>query len=289
MRKKTGTTFDKIFGKESKKLNSREISWMLEVSQASLMGLNNEQQVDYLYKKIDDGMNRYLDASKTPFDVALEFHFHPLMDKKIKFSSYAPIFSSSKDQTIIEENVTEFLRGLSDFVVKLKAAKSEIKPGSAMQIPRTLFPAAPQLDFKDGVIELVYEWKNYKAFGPFVLANLLKGCHVKNLRICPHCKRIFFTTHHRKAHCSKQCSDAEKAIKTDKDRIKDRLRSRKQYLAGDLKMKQNSNIAKHLEDDGFVEEMRDSGFFDDEEIKRLVPSKGLYGTGRSTKFQNKGK
>ena len=57
MRKKTGTTFDKIFGKESKKLNSREISWMLEVGQASLMGLNNEQQVDYLYKKIDDGSN----------------------------------------------------------------------------------------------------------------------------------------------------------------------------------------------------------------------------------------
>ena len=124
MRRKTGTTFDKIFGEETKKLNSREISWMFDVSQTDTRGLNSEQQVDFFYKKIYDGLGRRKMVRNTPFDVALEFHYHPMVEKKIKFSSYTPIFSSSKYQKSIEKNVTEFLGGLSDFVVKLKAAQS---------------------------------------------------------------------------------------------------------------------------------------------------------------------
>jgi hypothetical protein len=276
MRKPKGT-LDQIFKDATSKPSPHEINWLLDVGQTDLRGLSREKQVDFLYKKIYSGLGRQKKVRSTPVDVALDFYLEPMAVGLIKFKSYMPEISSPKDRELNEKKVIEFLMGLSGFVIKLKAARNKSESNDSLQIPRTSFSAAPYLDFDGDIIKVIYDWKSYKGFGPFVLSDLLKGSPIKALKFCPHCKRIFFSTHHKKLYCSDSCKKAEKSIKSDKEKILDRLKSRRAYLANSCGTEDNSEIAQRLEEDGFIEEMRESGFFDPAEIKRLVPDSGKYG------------
>jgi hypothetical protein len=52
-------------------------------------------------------------------------------------------------------------------------------------------------------------------------------------------------------------------------------------------MEDNSDIATRLEKDGFIKEIRESGFFGDKDIERLVPDSGKYER-RTKKGENHG-
>ena len=144
-----------------------------------------------------------------------------------------------------------------------------------MPIFKILGPKTLRFGIRDGALSVTYDWKDYKTFGPFLLADMLSEYAPKSLRFCLICKKLFFTTHYRKAYCSKECQKSEKAIKTEKDRIVDRLKSRKTYLIKKFDTLENAKIAQHLEDAGFIYTMREAGF-SNAEIKRLVPTSGNY-------------
>lgn len=287
MARKPKNTFDKIFKNAARKSSPHEINWLLDVGQTDLRGLSREQQVDFLYKKIYSGLGRQKKVRSTPTDVALDFYLEPMACGLIKFKSYMPEISSSKDRALNEKKVIEFLAGLSDFVIKLKSARNKSDSNDSLQLPHTSFSSASYLDLGGDITKVIYSWKSYKVFGPFVLAELLKGSRPKDLKFCPHCKRIFFSTHHKKLYCTDSCKKSEKSIKSDKDKMLDRLKSRRAYLANFCGMEDNLDIATRLEKDGFIKEIRESGFFGDKDIERLVPDSGKYER-RTKKGENHG-
>ncbi|MFC1826614.1 hypothetical protein ACFLZQ_01620 [Thermodesulfobacteriota bacterium] len=285
MARKQRNTIDQIFSKDDKRSTPGEISWLLDVGQTDMRGLSGEQQADFLYKKIYEGRRK--GDRPTPQDVMIDF-YSPLVDGSARLKSYLPVFNFSADKKRIEKNVSDFLVGLSGFIIILKAALNAPESADLQQLFSDSFPASFHLDLQAGTMRMVHEWTSYKEFGPYALSALFSGYPVKALRLCPHCKRMFFTLYPRKKCCSDECTQAKGAFKTDKDRILDQLKSRKSHLAIKRGMQKNSEIAQHLEDVGFIQTMRDSGFFEDEEISRLIPRSGKYGIGRASNYKRRG-